>query len=285
MRLPGMTILGVSPPPDEQPASGASGDPGGATKPPPAIRRYVSVVAEHVVAVLGEELVGVYTTGSLALGDFRPGRSDIDLMAVVEGAVSADRCLDLAARLDHRRLPCPAAGLEFVLYPRATVAIPTTRAGYLLNLNTGAELPQAASLDPSTLPGFWFVIDRAITLQSGQAVRGPSPRALFRSPPREQLVSVVATAVQAQRSGDIDLLDNVVLNACRALRFAEEGRWHSKREAARRAAASSQAFAPLIRAAIAAHAEGRHAGQHLQRAAVDLFLEYVLEVLSRDFRP
>ena len=139
----------------------------------------------------GNALVGVYTTGSLALGGFTPGRSDIDLMAVVDGHQAPDTCLDLAVRLDHQRMPCPASGLEFVLYPSAIVTTPSTDAGYLLNLNTGPKLAPLADLDSTSAPAFWFVLDPAISAQSGEAVIGPPAAVLFRVPPAYELLPVV----------------------------------------------------------------------------------------------
>jgi hypothetical protein len=248
---------------------------------PRVVREYVAAVADRVTAVFGADLVGVYTTGSLALGDFRLGRSDVDLMAVVDPPDDRGRYLDLAAGLDHSRLPCPAAGLEFVLYPRAIITAPTTDAGYLLNLNTGPELPPVMSLDSVSGPAFWFVIDRAVTFQSGEAVHGPSPRELFDPPPWDRLLPVVLAAVEAQRPAATDLLDNVVLNACRALRFTEDRHWYSKLEAGRRTAATPDSFTPLIRAAMAAHGQGRGAGAKLPISTVGGFVDHVADALRR----
>jgi hypothetical protein len=242
---------------------------------PKTVRRYVRAVSQEVVTVFGGALVGVYTTGSLALGGFTPGRSDIDLMAVVDGAESPEACLDLAARLDQGRLPCPASGLEFVLYPRAIVTTPSVDAGYVLNLNTGPELAPVADLGSSSAPAFWFVLDRAITAQSGEAVIGPSAQTLFRVPPARQLLPVVLAAVRAQQQDRSDLLDNVVLNACRALRFAEDRRWYSKLAAGRRTAETPGPFSGLIRTALATHAQGRPAAHALAAPAVDAFLGHV----------
>src|SRR4051794_11224982 len=236
---------------------------------------YVHAVAHEVATVFGNGLVGVYTTGSLALGGFTPGRSDIDLMAVVDGQEGPETCLALAVRLDHSRLPCPASGLEFVLYPRAIVTTPSTDAGYVLNLNTGPKLAPVAELDSSSTPAFWFVLDRAITAQSGEAVVGPPAPELFRVPPAHQLLPVVLAAVEAQQQDRSDLLDNVVLNTCRAFRFAQDRRWYSKAEAGRRTVATPGPFAALIRAALAAHELGRHAGNELPADAVEAFLAHV----------
>ncbi|HNR81746.1 MAG TPA: nucleotidyltransferase domain-containing protein, partial [Candidatus Pacearchaeota archaeon] len=48
------------------------------------IDEVVDFLAQGVKEIFGEELVGFYLTGSLSYGDFEPGRSDIDLAAVLE---------------------------------------------------------------------------------------------------------------------------------------------------------------------------------------------------------
>ena len=52
---------------------------------PDEVTRYLHAVTARVRDVFGERVVGVYMTGSLALGDYRSGRSDIDLMGLSPG--------------------------------------------------------------------------------------------------------------------------------------------------------------------------------------------------------
>jgi len=60
------------------------------------LTRFVSEVLQAV------PVVAVWVHGSLAMGDFQPGRSDLDLIAVVEGPLDAEQRSRLA-RI-HRRL-------------------------------------------------------------------------------------------------------------------------------------------------------------------------------------
>ena len=246
---------------------------------PQEVRRYLRAVSARCRDVFGGSLVGIYTTGSLALGDYRPGRSDIDLMAIVAEPGDLRPRRQLAARLDHRVLTCPAAGLEFVLYPLATIARPTLAAGYLLNLNTGPSLPPVTSFDPGDGPAFWYAIDRAITYQSGASVYGPSAKELFAPLSFQDLLPAVIASVEAHsdpREGH--LLDNAVLNGCRTLCFARDRRWYAKLEAAERILPVVGEFGPLISDAMASFRSGRRDAATLSGESVRAFL---LDVLRR----
>jgi len=81
------------------------------------LKRFVSEVRPVVPTV------AVWVHGSLALGDFQPGRSDLDLLAVVELPLSADQRARLASL--HQRLldqEPAAAELHCSYIPLATLA-------------------------------------------------------------------------------------------------------------------------------------------------------------------
>jgi Domain of unknown function (DUF4111) len=123
------------------------------------------------------------------------------------------------------------------------------------------------------------VIDRAITRQSGASLYGPPATQLFAAVPFDDLLQVVIASVEAH-SGDQEghLLDNAVLNGCRALSFARDGRWYAKVDAAERTRPTVEEFAPLVSAALVSFGSGRQDDGTLDPDSVRAFL---LEVLRR----
>src|SRR3954453_23073930 len=87
---------------------------------PPAVLDYVAGLAAVVLDVLGPDLLGVYATGSAALGAFDPATSDIDVVAVCGDDLDREGRVLAGEVVRRQLLCCPARGLEFVLYPEAT---------------------------------------------------------------------------------------------------------------------------------------------------------------------
>ena len=231
---------------------------------------YLGAVVGRLQAIFHGRLVGVYPAGSLALDAYVPGRSDVDLLAVV-AAPAPDEIAAVVGALDHGALPCPAKGLEFVLYDRATLAGLATEAGFALNLNTGARLPYKAETDPGDGLSFWYPIDRDIVRQQRRALIGPPFPELVTRVRSRVLMPVVAESVAAHLASLGDHGDNAVLNACRALRYRAEHTWYPKRAAAAWALQRLPSGAAVIRAALNSADDG--GGR--DRAAVEAFLAEV----------
>jgi hypothetical protein len=229
---------------------------------------YLAELTRRLRGVLGDDLLGVYAGGSYALGAYEPGRSDIDVTAVAAGALTAATRGAIVERLRHEALPCPARGLELVVYPLATAHSGGGEPGFELNLNTGAEMGFRVDEEPGEIEGFWFAIDRAILREHGVALSGPAAADLFAPIPRATLLLLLQESIRWHRDSDVPLGSDTVLNTCRALRFATEGTWSSKREAG-----VWVTDEPIVRAALA--------GEELKRGAVVRFLEGVLDEVAR----
>lgn len=182
--------------------------------------------------VLGSLLVGVYASGSVVLGDYVPGKSALDRFVVVERRLADAARADVVAATRHEALPCPARGLELVVYTREAAARPTGEANFDLNLNTGPRMPFHAAYDPADEPGHWFVLDRAIVRERGFALTGPPPADVFAPIPRPVVLAALAASLRWHAESPAVAGENAVLNACRAWCFAADGALVSKAEAA-----------------------------------------------------
>jgi hypothetical protein len=179
---------------------------------------------ERVRGLLGGELVGVYLAGSGALGGYVHGRSDVDVAVVARDPLSRETKEALVAALRHEALPCPARGLELVVY---AVARPQPE----LNLNTGERMAFLATFEPGADSPHWFVLDRAILGARGVVLTGPPPAEAFPPPPEDEILEALARGSQWYRDRPGEPRDDAALNAVRTRAYLETGTWLSKAEA------------------------------------------------------
>ncbi len=118
-----------------------------------AERAYLDELVRRLQGLLGPELVGVYAGGSWALGGYEPGPSDLDVAVVVRKPLTGEAAERIVAELRHEAFPCPARGLELVVYTEGTVGTPTIAPGFELNLNAGSGLTFRADREPRPASG------------------------------------------------------------------------------------------------------------------------------------
>ncbi len=194
------------------------------------IGAYLTELVRRLRKGLGEELVGAWLTGSGALGDLDPERSDVDVLVAAGERPPRAQLERLVEAISHEALPCPARGLELVLYARADLGAPGGPA-FSLNLNTGARMERHLAFDAAADPRFWFVVDVSITRQGGRTLAGPPPAAVLPELPRPLVRDALEEALAwYERHGGSDA--QTVLAACRSWAWAADGRWRSKAQAA-----------------------------------------------------
>src|SRR5579859_2347396 len=72
------------------------------------IQSEVNTLRTELQRLLGQNLIGIYLHGSLALGGFQPDRSDIDVIVVTAQRMDLEtkrRCIELLLRIS--KMPCP----------------------------------------------------------------------------------------------------------------------------------------------------------------------------------
>jgi predicted nucleotidyltransferase len=132
-------------------------------------------------AELGATLVGVYLRGSLALGDFIPTTSDIDVLVIVEEPVTEAAFTKLVAlHTDLAALPNPYANrLEIAYLDR--VALRRFVPGQV-----HPTLGQGETLTWSEHRDNW-ILERWTVREHGVALLGPAPQTLIDPIPAEEI--------------------------------------------------------------------------------------------------
>jgi hypothetical protein len=197
----------------------------------PDVARFGDQVTEALTRTLGNDPVGVYFVGSVALGGYVPGESDIDIAGVTDTALTDAQRRSVAAAVVEASAACPARGLEFTLYRREVAGSHPVGADFEVNANGGPRMPMAVHMDATAEPGFWYVLDRAIAHRSGVAITGPPPEDVFADVPRGTLLQAMQESMAWHRTHEKATLYSV-LNACRAWRFTETDVLGSKLEGA-----------------------------------------------------
>lgn len=232
-------------------------------------------VVRGLRSVVGDELVGAYFVGSIALGGYVPDESDVDIVAVCERRASDETRNALAAALSRTTAHCPARGLELTLYRRAVASSTPAGADFEVNVNGGPRMANVVRVTPDGQPGFWNVLDRAIAHRCGTAIEGPPADGIFADAPRSQLLGALGESMRWHRAHERATLYSV-LNAARAWRFANDDVLGSKLDGASWAR-SRWRDPSLIDAAVGLR-HGRPA--RLDERGVDELLDHVEHALA-----
>jgi hypothetical protein len=204
----------------------------------PEVNRVVEGLRAALGDALGEELAGLYLSGSLALGGFDPPSSDIDVLvatAVMPNEAVIQRLAALHATL--RALGGWTARLEVVYLPVTTLRRydPSDQRSYPIAASDRAFA--LARQSPT------WVLDRWIAREHGLVVAGPRPSTLIDPIGPKALQSAVRKLLVSFWAGQLEgptpawlrprsYQAFAILSMCRALYCLEHGKVISKPAAA-----------------------------------------------------
>lgn len=183
---------------------------------------------------LGDDLVATWVHGSAALGGFVPGCSDLDVLVVVDDDAERNwRAVgSTLAAVDGERMP-----LELSVIRRGLAERPCEPWPFAVHVTVdGGRRHETKVLLDEGRGDADLLLHLAVTRAAGLTLAGPPPGELVGEVDRDD---VVAQLMDELRWG-VDNADETyaVLNACRALRYAETsdlvskvagGRWGLER--------------------------------------------------------
>ena len=189
--------------------------------------RFAQTLARSCAGALGETVAGVILHGSLTLDDYVPGRSDVDLLVVVDPPSDARLCA-LVEAMASRRAEAPGP-VDLRLVTRQVAASPTPAPPMeaYLQLTPSSGVRVEARRHPAERD---LAVELSVCRAHGRSLLGAAPAELIGEVPDRWVVAAGdAQLADWQAIGDDPpYAELTVLTACRVWRFAEEGRHGSK---------------------------------------------------------
>jgi streptomycin 3"-adenylyltransferase len=189
--------------------------------------------------LLGERFVGAYLHGSVAMGSYEPGRSDVDVLGVCRESLGRSERMALADALSAVTRTSPE-GLEFSLLTEEAARSASSAPPFEVHVSTHDD----AIVDGGDRPGDPdLIVHFAVVRARGYALAGPDPKALFREPDRKQVLGAFLDDLRWARAEgaaiweghpmpELAAMAYRVLNAARTWRYVETGELGSKVEGA-----------------------------------------------------
>lgn len=212
---------------------------------------------EGVSGGLGDDLVGLYLFGSVATGDYEPGISDVDTVAVLRSDPTAAQLAALGRV--HGGIVDQMPEWE----ERVEVVYLSTRAlrDFRTHRSAAARISPGESFHVIELDRGWLV-DWYQLQEVGIALTGPPATAVVPAIARSEYVEAVRD-LMLEWPNQVGELDNrgsqeyAILTMCRGLHTVRTGEHVSKREGARRVSLELPQHAELVRRALVWRTSGR----------------------------
>jgi Domain of unknown function (DUF4111)/Nucleotidyltransferase domain len=194
--------------------------------------RFAAALARCCPEALGETVAGVIPHGSLTLDDYRPGRSDLDLLVVAQDPLTDPQLAALTQALAGHRPQAPGpVDLRVVTRQVAASPTPAPPMEAYLRLTPSSGVRVAERRHPGERD---LAVELSMCRALGRSLLGAAAAELIGEVPDRWVVAAGdAQLADWQAIGDDPpYAELTVLTTCRVWRFAEEGRHCSKAAAA-----------------------------------------------------
>jgi Domain of unknown function (DUF4111)/Nucleotidyltransferase domain len=208
--------------------------------------RFAERLARACSRALGDVLDGVVLHGSLALGGYTPGRSDVDLLAVVGRSLADEEATALTAAVAAEATDAPArVDLRVVTGEVAAAPTPAPPMEVAIEICPGGD--PAFSVERHHPGERDLVVELSLCRAVGRSLAGVPATRLIADVPVEWVLDVAdAQLADWQAIGDDPPhAELTALTACRMWRFAEERRYCSKSSAGEWALARDPSLAAV----------------------------------------
>jgi predicted nucleotidyltransferase len=218
---------------------------------PERVRAFLGKVVDDFKSILRENLVGVYLHGSLAMGGFVPGQSDVDVMVVAENALSdaqkeslAKSCLSLSKEIDGKGLEISVILRRYAEHPVYPMPFEFHYSETWRSKFENGQIGPFPNRDPDLSAHLRVISERGITLFGK-----PINKVFGAISDEDYLKALLYDLEDIQKS----LMNNPVyyiLNLCRIMAFIQTRKVMSKKEGGEWYLANEKAFKKLVKQAL-----------------------------------
>jgi predicted nucleotidyltransferase len=190
---------------------------------------FAQTLAAWCARALGKSVAGMILHGSLTLGDYVPGRSDVDLLAVVDRALTDAQFTALTEAVAALRPRAPGR-VDLRVVTRQVAASPTLAPPMEAYIEITPDSNSDLCIERRHPGERDLVVEFSMCRAHGRSLVGAAPAELLAEVPAAWVLAVG----DAQLAGweaigdDPPHAELTVLTTCRIWRLAEEGRQGSK---------------------------------------------------------
>jgi streptomycin 3"-adenylyltransferase len=190
----------------------------------------LDALVDRLAGLLGDSLVGIYLHGSMTMGCFNPESSDIDVLVVTSGDVSADTRHAIGAMLEEMSALAPPKGIELSMIDRSVLDPFVYPTPYLFHFSNTNRLDDGG-LDTD------LAAHATVTRARGECLAGAPIADVFGPVPSEQYYDSIAgdaraclAVLDALPDGPVPTPVYEILNLCRVVAYRAEPGVLSKAE-------------------------------------------------------
>jgi len=218
---------------------------------PKRVKALIGKLINALKSILGENLIGVYLHGSLAMGGFVPGQSDVDVMVVAENALSdrqkeslAKSCLSLSKEIGGKGLEMSVILSRYAKNPVYPMPFEFHYSETWRSIFENGQIGPFPKGDPDLSAHLRVIKERGITLF------GKPINKVFGTISDEDYLKALRYDLE-------DILESLmsdpvyyILNLCRIMAFIKTRKVMSKKEGGEWYLANEKSFKKLVKQAL-----------------------------------
>ncbi len=199
----------------------------------PSVNRTINILLNNVSGILDNQFIGMYLHGSLALNDFVPERSDVDIVVVTKEVIPENKLEKLKSmhhKITSSNLPY-VKRMECTYIPIESLRNYEQEKAYFPCLHVGGDF---------YTDGFG-IIEKHVLREKGKVINGPDPKSFIKPVSSDKLKSAALESLKnwwlPKLKDHLKLKEDdyqvyAILTMCRILYTAKFGKVVSKSVAA-----------------------------------------------------